>query len=262
MKTALVTGGLNGIGLHITQTLIKRGMQVYATSRKPQAAGQYQLENVIPIACDLATAQGRQELLDSLPPLSILVNNAGHMNKFALAEYDAEARDYSLQINMIAPIELAWHIGNKMAKNGGGRIVNNASIAAHRGHPDIWYGVAKAGLLNATKILATTLGKDGIIINSVAPSAVEDTNVFEPSHYLEKPNLKKLPYLADLPLKTKLPKQSNGWRLIAPLISTASASISTTESLCANSLIGNTTSNQKNEAKHKILPKKSSIVWQ
>lgn len=206
MKAALVTGGLNGIGLHITQTLIKRGMQVYATSRKPQAAGQYQLENVIPIACDLATAQGRQELLDSLPPISVLVNNAGHMNKFALAEYDAEARDYSLQINMIAPIELAWHIGSKMAQNGGGRIVNNASIAAHRGHPDIWYGVAKAGLLNATKILATTLGKDGVIINSVAPSAVEDTNVFDAIPLSRKAQFKEASILGRFATKDEIAK--------------------------------------------------------
>jgi 3-oxoacyl-[acyl-carrier protein] reductase len=54
-----------------------------------------------------------------------------------------------------------------------GRIVNNASIAGQIGHPDIWYGITKAGLINATKSFAKLLGPHGIIVNAVAAGPVE-----------------------------------------------------------------------------------------
>jgi 3-oxoacyl-[acyl-carrier protein] reductase len=54
----------------------------------------------------------------------------------------------------------------------GGRIVNNASIAGQIGHPDIWYGMSKAALINATKSFSKIFeGK--IIINTVASSTAE-----------------------------------------------------------------------------------------
>ncbi len=58
-------------------------------------------------------------------------------------------------------------------KNKSGRIVNLASIAGQVGHPDVWYGIAKAGVINATKIYAKLLGANGIVVNCIAPSPVE-----------------------------------------------------------------------------------------
>jgi len=60
-----------------------------------------------------------------------------------------------------------------MISKGWGRIVNNASIAGHIGHPDIWYGATKAGLINMTKSFAKILGGDGIVVNAVAAGPVE-----------------------------------------------------------------------------------------
>jgi 3-oxoacyl-[acyl-carrier protein] reductase len=60
-----------------------------------------------------------------------------------------------------------------MIRRGRGRIVNNASIAGQIGHPDVWYGISKAGLINATKSFAKLLGPHGIVINAVAPGPVE-----------------------------------------------------------------------------------------
>lgn len=60
-----------------------------------------------------------------------------------------------------------------MLKNKKGRIVNNASIAVQIGHPDIWYVITKAGLINATKSYARLLGGHGVIINVVCAGPVE-----------------------------------------------------------------------------------------
>jgi 3-oxoacyl-[acyl-carrier protein] reductase len=73
-----------------------------------------------------------------------------------------------LKLNIEAPIKLM----ELCAKQGVKRIVNNASVAGYTGHPDIWYGVSKAGLINATKSFAKVFeGK--VIVNAVAPSPVD-----------------------------------------------------------------------------------------
>jgi 3-oxoacyl-[acyl-carrier protein] reductase len=56
-----------------------------------------------------------------------------------------------------------------MRRRKAGRIVNVGSVAAFTGHPDLWYGATKAALLNLTKSYAAYLGKDGILVNAVAP---------------------------------------------------------------------------------------------
>jgi 3-oxoacyl-[acyl-carrier protein] reductase len=57
-------------------------------------------------------------------------------------------------------------------KAGATRVVNNASVAAYTGHPDIWYGATKAGLINATKSFAK-IYEGKVIMNAVAPSPID-----------------------------------------------------------------------------------------
>ena len=60
-----------------------------------------------------------------------------------------------------------------MMEHEKGRIVTVASVAGQIGHPDIWYGVSKAGVINATKSFAKILAPKGVVINAVAPGPVE-----------------------------------------------------------------------------------------
>src|SRR5260221_6272495 len=54
-----------------------------------------------------------------------------------------------------------------------GRIVNVGSVAAFTGHPDLWYGISKAGILNLTKAWAKELGPHGVLVNAVAPGPTQ-----------------------------------------------------------------------------------------
>jgi len=74
-----------------------------------------------------------------------------------------------LAVNLEAPAALieAAAVGMRMRRSG--RIVNVSSVAAFTGHPDLWYGITKAGLLNLTKTWARTLGPHGVVVNAVAP---------------------------------------------------------------------------------------------
>ncbi|TMX34174.1 hypothetical protein DA095_16055 [Vibrio rotiferianus] len=81
-------------------------------------------------------------------------------------------RELTLKVNLEAPIILMTEVAKKMKEQGYGRIVNNTSIAGQVGHPDVWYGVTKSGLLNATKSFAKLLGSYGITVNAIASGPV------------------------------------------------------------------------------------------
>ncbi len=167
MKTAIVTGGVKGIGRAVSEALVGRGVQVVAVTHDPKEA--VPVDGNMSVAClDLTAPDTVARLLEAHPVADILVNNAGLMNGFGLDQYDRQSRDAIFTLNLWAPVELMWAYGRVMAERGGGRIVNNTSIAAHIGHPDIWYGATKAGLLNATKSIARSLGPSGVTANAVA----------------------------------------------------------------------------------------------
>lgn len=88
-------------------------------------------------------------------------------------EYTAESVDQVLKINIEAPVALITAVSKSMKDKKYGRIVNNASIAGQIGHPDVWYGITKAGVINMTKSFAKILGPHGIVINAVAPGPIE-----------------------------------------------------------------------------------------
>jgi len=83
-------------------------------------------------------------------------------------DYPQDKVSNILRLNLEAPIKLI----EECVKVGVTRVVNNASIAGQIGHPDVWYGATKAGLINATKSFAK-IYQGKIIINAVASSPVE-----------------------------------------------------------------------------------------
>jgi len=90
------------------------------------------------------------------------------MYSLAYDAYPPEKVNAMLKLNLEAPIKRI----EACVKAGALCVVNNTSIAGQIGHPDVWYGVTKAGLINATKSFSKIF--DGkVIINAVAPSPVE-----------------------------------------------------------------------------------------
>jgi 3-oxoacyl-[acyl-carrier protein] reductase len=98
-----------------------------------------------------------------------------------------------------------------MMAKGGGRIVNNASIVGEIGHPDIWYGITKAGMINMTKNFAKILGPGGVVINAVAAGPVE-TEMLHVIPEQRKKTLKELCIQGDLPILRKWQLPFIGWR--------------------------------------------------
>ncbi len=164
MPTALVTGAGRGIGLATARAFLEQGWRVLALDKQfgTQIAGER-------VDYDLANLAGISELVSSLGQVDTLVNNAGVLY---CDPYDAIPEAHTVEIltiNLRAPVALIEAVAPQMKKRKSGRIVNVGSVAAFTGHPDLWYGATKAALLNITKSYAGSLGKDGVLVNAVAP---------------------------------------------------------------------------------------------
>ncbi len=169
-KTALITGGNKGIGLEVTKAFMALGYDVIILARDFKNFELSTHSKIKTIAFDLVQIDAIPALIASLPAIDILINNAGIMYAIPYQNYENDQINTMLKINLEAPIKLIEEVAKTMLVHGG-RIVNNTSIAGQIGHPDIWYGITKAGLINATKSFSKIFeGK--IIINAVAPSPV------------------------------------------------------------------------------------------
>jgi gluconate 5-dehydrogenase len=177
-RIALVTGGARGLGLEMVRALADAGATVYLHARDsaqtaaavaPLAADG---RDVRPLCCDLAdehaVAAALQTLVAQHGRLDILVNNASVRDRRALPELDRAALRALLEIDLVAPFQLARLAAAAMPS--GGRIINITSIAGQiaRGG-DSAYTAAKGGLDALTRALAAELGTRGITVNAIAP---------------------------------------------------------------------------------------------
>ena len=173
IKKVLITGGNKGIGLEVTRLFVQNNYKVIVVARDYKNFEFNNNENVEKIEYDVSNISGISDLVSKIGYVDILVNNAGIMNSIPYDNYPEEKMNKIMDINLYAPIEFIKEVSKSMIKAGNGRIVNTASIAGQIGHPDIWYGISKAGIINATKSFAKLLGSKGIVINTVAPGPVE-----------------------------------------------------------------------------------------
>jgi len=172
-KIAVVTGGNKGIGLHVTRMLLEAGCTVCVVARDFSNFPLGSDKNVRTISFDLSEVEKIPTLAQEIGDVDILVNNAGVLYAIPYDQYSWENAEAMRRINLEAPVALTTAMSQSMIARGGGRIVNNASLAGQTGHPDIWYGITKAGLINATKSFARILGSKGILVNAVAPGPAE-----------------------------------------------------------------------------------------
>jgi NAD(P)-dependent dehydrogenase (short-subunit alcohol dehydrogenase family) len=164
MKRVLVTGAGRGIGLATARAFAAAGWQAISLDKEfgSEVVGER-------LAFDLRSTAQIPALVASLGELDTLVNNAAVLYCDPVDAIPEEHRSEILAVNLEAPAALIAAAAPRMQLRHSGRIVNVSSVAAFTGHPDLWYGVTKAGLLNLTKTWARLLGPHGILVNAVAP---------------------------------------------------------------------------------------------
>ena len=164
MPAVLVTGAGRGIGLATAKAFQKEGWKVLSLDKA--FAGEVVGTK---IDYDLTDLAGIPKVIASLGQVDTLVNNAGVLYCDPYESIPEAHAAEILAVNLRAPVALIEALAPQMRKRKSGRIVNVGSVAAFTGHPDLWYGATKAALLNITKSYASHLGKDGVLVNAVAP---------------------------------------------------------------------------------------------
>ncbi len=172
-KIVLITGGNRGIGLETSRYFLERNYHVVVLGRDFSGFELRAQQNITECVFDLTCIEQIPQLIADMGHIDVLINNAGMMNSLPYDSYPQGNMETLMRLNIESPVALMREVGKQMVARGGGRIVNNASVAGQVGHPDIWYGISKAGLINATKSFARILGPDGVLVNAVAPSPVE-----------------------------------------------------------------------------------------
>ncbi|HVW83581.1 MAG TPA: SDR family oxidoreductase [Bryobacteraceae bacterium] len=164
MKKVLITGAGRGIGKATARAFASAGWQVVSLDK--EFSGEVVGER---LDFDLRRAEQIPEMVGELGDLDALVNNAAVLYCDPVDAIPEAHRREILAVNLEAPAALIEAASARMKARRSGRIVNVSSVSAFTGHPDLWYGITKSGLLNLTKTWARALGPYGVLVNAVAP---------------------------------------------------------------------------------------------
>jgi 3-oxoacyl-[acyl-carrier protein] reductase len=186
MRNIVVTGGSRGLGLGIARKLAECGYCVIAIARKMSDELAQAIEDVNRsgpgalhfVAFDLGRIEDIPELIRGVKrdfgPIYGLVNNAGLGTEGTLAIMYTSQIEELVRVNTISPIVLTKYAVRSMLSEGGGRVVNIASIIGSTGYSGLSvYGATKASMIGFTRSLAREVGKMGVNVNAVAPGFIE-----------------------------------------------------------------------------------------
>jgi 3-oxoacyl-[acyl-carrier protein] reductase len=185
MRNVIVTGGSRGLGFAIAQKLAEAGYKVIAIARK--MSDQFAAAMTDPSAprCgalhfvpfDLGEIACIPKLVKTIRadfgPIYGLVNNAALGSDGALAIMYNSQIEKLVRVNTVSPIVLTKYAVRSMMSEGGGRVVNVASIIGFTGYSGLSvYGATKASMIGFTRSLAREVGRMGVNVNAVAPGFI------------------------------------------------------------------------------------------
>jgi len=179
-KVALVTGGSRGIGRAIALGLASAGARVAITSRKQADLDEVQAElaglgaESLAVAAHLGRMEDITRLIDAVMQkfgrIDVLVNNAATNPTVDPAiDYTERAWDAIMNLNLKGLFFLSQGAARIMKGQSGGSILNIASVEGIRPSILSVYGISKAGVIHATRVMAKEWASYNIRVNAIAP---------------------------------------------------------------------------------------------
>ena len=183
-RVAIVTGGNRGIGYAVSAELLREGAHVVVASLDPARNAQAietlksQIERPRDRRADRSQRRRRgrrlfKRTLAEFGRLDILVNNATNVSQGSFFQMDEAAWDHAFDHKLRGTVRCIRHAVPPMRERKWGRIVNISGGAAWTPQLGaITTGINNAAVQNLTVALANELGKDGILVNAVVPTAI------------------------------------------------------------------------------------------
>jgi NAD(P)-dependent dehydrogenase (short-subunit alcohol dehydrogenase family) len=177
-RVVIVTGASSGLGEQLARALQSAGATAVLVARREDRLARLreQLPGADAVTCDVTDPADRERLVETVVErhgrLDGLVNNAGAGATGPALKSSTEAFARVLDLNLTAPFALSCLAAARMRADGGGSIVNVASVMGLRSIgeiPDAAYVASKAGIIGLTRELASQWGRHGIRVNAVAP---------------------------------------------------------------------------------------------
>ena len=184
-KTAIVTGAGRGIGRVIAMGLAESGANVVLCSRTKTEIDAVAEEihakggKALSVVTDLTVHEQLENLVNATVKefgrIDILVNNAGASPAMAsVLDSDERLWDTIMNLNLKGVYFMSQAVAKVMKKQGGGKIINVASIDGVNPEPGVSvYSISKAGCRQVTRAFAMELARDNIQVNSILPGPIE-----------------------------------------------------------------------------------------
>jgi len=179
-KVALITGGTSGIGEASVELFVSEGAKVVFTGRNAEAGKAIEARlgsNARFFQADVTDEQQVKASVDAAVAafgrLDALFNNAGGRTEGDAMTITQEGFEHAMNLLVGSALFGIRYAAPVMAAQGGGSIISNASVAAHRSHMGGYlYSIAKAAVVHAARIAAVQLGVHNIRVNTISPGAI------------------------------------------------------------------------------------------
>ena len=185
-KVAIVTGGNTGLGQAYAVALAKAGADLVIPTYDNNWDETRELiekegKKVVFVQGDLTKKEDRAKVVEAAMneygKIDVLINNAGTIRRTPLLEYKEEDWNAVMDINLNAVYFLSQDVARIMEKQGGGKIVNVASMLSFQGGKFVPpYTASKHGVAGITKAFANELACKNIQINAIAPGYIKTAN--------------------------------------------------------------------------------------
>lgn len=179
-----ITGASSGLGRQAALEFARRGYRVAATARRAEALESLAAESddllgdVVAYPGDVTDGAAMAEVVgaieDDMGPIGIAVLNAGTFFPMTVDEFDPDALEKTLNVNVMGVARSLAPLLKRMIARGDGRIYPTASLSGYVGLPRASaYGLSKAGLINMAESLHLELKPKGVHFGVIVPGFVE-----------------------------------------------------------------------------------------
>jgi NAD(P)-dependent dehydrogenase (short-subunit alcohol dehydrogenase family) len=181
---AMITGACGGLGRALGRGFAREGASLFLTDLDPAGLARAveglrsQGVQAHALAADLRDSASISKLaetaLSTFPSMNVLVNNAGISETKTIWDITEADWDRMFSVNVKGPFLLLKALGRHMVSNGGGSIINIASVAGRGGRPMLLhYAASKAAVISITRSAALALAPHHVRVNAIAPGMMD-----------------------------------------------------------------------------------------